>query len=61
MMAKYDSVNPQALQAAGRAAARKLRPFSQAIMEACFKAAQGGLCRDLGQSNADFKKVYDIA
>ena len=56
-MAKYDAANPQALKrlVAGGA---QLRPFSPAIMEACYKAAKE-LHDEIAVTNADFKKVYD--
>ena len=57
MQAKYDAQNPAALKrlVAGGA---KLRPFSQAIMDACFKAANE-VYAETSATNADFKKVYD--
>jgi TRAP-type mannitol/chloroaromatic compound transport system substrate-binding protein len=57
MMAKYDAQNPPALKrlVAGGA---KLAPFSQPIMDACFKAASE-VYDETTKANADFKKVYD--
>lgn len=57
MMAKYDVVNPGALKklVAGGA---QLRPFSQPVMEACYKAAQE-VYAETSAKNADFKKIYD--
>jgi len=56
-MAKYDAANPQALKrlVAGGA---QLRPFSPAIMDACYKAA-AELHNEVAATNADFKKVLD--
>ena len=39
MLSKYDARNPAALQAAASAAGAQLRPFPQAVMDACCKAA----------------------
>jgi TRAP-type mannitol/chloroaromatic compound transport system substrate-binding protein len=57
MTAKYDVGNPGALKrlVAGGA---QLRPFSQAVMEACYKAATE-VYAETSAANADFKKVYD--
>ena len=57
MMAKYDSVNPNALRKL-LAGGAKLHPFSPPIMEASFKAAKE-LHSEVSASNANFKKVYD--
>jgi TRAP-type mannitol/chloroaromatic compound transport system substrate-binding protein len=57
MMAKYDATNPAALKRLVAAGA-KLRPFSPAIMDACFKAANE-VHAEVAASNADFKKVLD--
>jgi TRAP-type mannitol/chloroaromatic compound transport system substrate-binding protein len=57
MTAKYDARNPTALRRLIGAGAQ-LRPFSQEIMEAAFKAANE-LYDDIAGKNADFKKVYD--
>jgi TRAP-type mannitol/chloroaromatic compound transport system substrate-binding protein len=56
-MARYDTRNPGALKrlVAGGA---QLRPFSQAIMEACYKSANE-VYADISSKNPDFKKVYD--
>jgi TRAP-type mannitol/chloroaromatic compound transport system substrate-binding protein len=55
--ARYDARNPAALKrlVAGGA---QLRPFSQPIMEACYKAANE-VYADISSKNPDFKKVYD--
>jgi TRAP-type mannitol/chloroaromatic compound transport system substrate-binding protein len=57
MQARYDAVNPGALRrlVAGGA---QLRPFSQEIMQACFKAADE-VYAEKSASNADFKKIYE--
>jgi TRAP-type mannitol/chloroaromatic compound transport system substrate-binding protein len=57
MLAHYDSVNPAALRrlVAGGAV---LRPFSQEILQACFKAANDTYA-ETSAKNADFKKVYE--
>ena len=57
MMAKYDQANPAALRRL-LAGGTKLRPFSQEIMLACFKAAKE-LHSEVSAGNADFKKVYE--
>jgi TRAP-type mannitol/chloroaromatic compound transport system substrate-binding protein len=57
MQAKYDSRNPGALSRLLVAGAQ-LRPFSQEIMEASFKAASE-LYDEIGSKNAEFKKLYD--
>lgn len=57
MQAKYDAGNPAALKRLVGAGAQ-LRPFSGAILEACFKAANE-VYAETSAANADFKKVYD--
>ncbi len=57
MMAKYDTVNPQALARLLENGV-KLRPFSKEIMEACFKATQEAYADECAK-NASFKKIYD--
>ena len=57
MQGKYDARNPGALRRLVGAGAQ-LRPFSQEIMEAAYKAANE-LYDELSGKNADFKKVYD--
>jgi len=57
MMAKYDTVNPQALARLLENGV-KLRPFSKEIMEACFKATQEAYA-DESAKNASFKKIFD--
>lgn len=57
MNAKYDAVNPGALKRLV-AAGVQLRPFSQPIMEASYKAALDTY-NEVSAKNAEFKKVYD--
>ena len=57
MMAKYDALNPPALK---RLIANgvQLRPFSNEIMAACWKAANE-VYEETRATNPKFKKVYD--
>jgi TRAP-type mannitol/chloroaromatic compound transport system substrate-binding protein len=57
MQAKYDAVNTGALKklVAGGAL---LRPFPQAVLEACFTAAEETYA-ELSAANAAFKKMYE--
>ena len=55
--AKYDAVNPAALKRIV-GSGTKLVPFSQEIMEACYKAAQE-LYSETSATNEKFKKVHD--
>ena len=57
MTAKYDARNPAALRRLVQGGAL-LRPFSQEIMEAAFKAANG-IYDDLSAKNPDWKKLYE--
>ncbi len=57
MTAKYDARNPGALRRLVGSGAQ-LRPFSQEIMEASFKAAHE-VFAEISAKNADFKKVID--
>jgi TRAP-type mannitol/chloroaromatic compound transport system substrate-binding protein len=57
MQAKYDADNPKALRELV-ANGTKLLPFSQPIMEACFKAANE-VYAETTAKNANFKKIYD--
>jgi TRAP-type mannitol/chloroaromatic compound transport system substrate-binding protein len=59
MTAKYDARNPAALRrlVAGGA---QLRPFSQEILEAGFKASNE-LYDEISAKNANFKKLYEHA
>ena len=55
--AKYDAVNPPALKRL-LAGGTQLRPFSQEIMEACYKAAND-VYAETAAANPRFKKIYD--
>ena len=57
MVAKYDALNPAALK---RLVANgvQLRPFSNEIMAACYKATQE-VYDEIAEKNAKFKKVYE--
>jgi TRAP-type mannitol/chloroaromatic compound transport system substrate-binding protein len=57
MVSKYDAANPAALKrlVAGGA---QLRPFSQPVMEACYKAAND-IYAETAAANPDFKKILD--
>src|ERR1700726_1092062 len=55
--ARYDARNPAALKRLV-AAGTLLRPFSQAIMEACLKASQE-VNVETSATNPDYKKIWD--
>jgi TRAP-type mannitol/chloroaromatic compound transport system substrate-binding protein len=57
MLAKYDADNPAALRRL-IANGTQLRPFSRAILDACYKAAYQ-LYDETAAKNAKFKKVYE--
>jgi TRAP-type mannitol/chloroaromatic compound transport system substrate-binding protein len=57
MQAKYDHLNPAALKKLVADGA-KLRPYPQAVMEACFNAAKETYA-EISGSNAAFKKIHD--
>jgi TRAP-type mannitol/chloroaromatic compound transport system substrate-binding protein len=57
MLAKYDARNPGALRRLVGSGAQ-LRPFSQEVMEASYKAANE-LYDEVSARNPDFKKMYD--
>jgi TRAP-type mannitol/chloroaromatic compound transport system substrate-binding protein len=57
MTMKYDAKNPAALRRLVAAGAQ-LRPFSQDVMEAGFKASNE-IYDDLSTKNADWKKMYE--
>jgi TRAP-type mannitol/chloroaromatic compound transport system substrate-binding protein len=57
MMAKYDAQNPPALRKLV-AGGTQLRPFSKAIMDACYKAAME-LYAETSAKNPNFKKLWD--
>ena len=54
---RYDARNPQALKRLVANGAQ-LRPYSQAIMEACYKTALE-VYADISSKNADFKRIYE--
>jgi TRAP-type mannitol/chloroaromatic compound transport system substrate-binding protein len=57
MLAKYDTLNPAALKRLVANGVR-LRPFSNEIMAACYKAANE-VYDEISAKNAKFKKVYE--
>ena len=57
VQARYDARNPPALKRLVANGAL-LRPFSQAVMEACLKASNE-VNAETSASNPDFKKIYD--
>jgi TRAP-type mannitol/chloroaromatic compound transport system substrate-binding protein len=57
MLAKYDARNPAALRRL-LGAGTQLRPFSQEILEAAYKAANE-VYDEVSAKNADFKKIYE--
>jgi TRAP-type mannitol/chloroaromatic compound transport system substrate-binding protein len=57
MMAKYDALNPVALKRLIGGGV-KLRPFSNEIMAACYKATVETY-DDIASKNAKFKKIYE--
>ncbi|HEY5293556.1 MAG TPA: TRAP transporter substrate-binding protein DctP, partial [Burkholderiales bacterium] len=57
MLAKYDTLNPAALKRLiGNGV--QLRPFSNEIMAACYKAANE-VAEEISAKNANFKKIYE--
>jgi TRAP-type mannitol/chloroaromatic compound transport system substrate-binding protein len=57
IVARYDALNPIALKKL-LAAGTQLRPFSENIMDACFKAANE-IYAEIGAKNEDFKKHWE--
>ncbi len=57
VQARYDARNPAALKRLV-AAGTQLKPFSQPVMEACYKAANE-VYAETSAANPDFKKVYE--
>ena len=57
MLAKYDALNPPALRRL-LANGVTLRPFSQDIMAACYKAANE-VFEETMAKNANFKKIFE--
>ncbi|MBP2557738.1 TRAP-type mannitol/chloroaromatic compound transport system substrate-binding protein [Neorhizobium galegae] len=57
MMAKYDTKNPTAIKQIV-SQGTTLRPFSQDILEACYKASLE-VYKEISASNETFKKIYE--
>jgi TRAP-type mannitol/chloroaromatic compound transport system substrate-binding protein len=57
MIARYDVQNPIALKRLV-AAGTQLRPYPEAVLDACFKAANE-VYADLMAKNADFKRIWE--
>ncbi|MBB4039473.1 TRAP-type mannitol/chloroaromatic compound transport system substrate-binding protein [Microvirga flocculans] len=57
MLAKYDAKNPAALRSLVASGAQ-LRPFSQEILDAAYKATNE-VYAEISAQNADFKKIVD--
>ncbi|MDH4982485.1 ABC transporter substrate-binding protein [Hyphomicrobium sp. D-2] len=57
MMTRYDLQNPAAIKRIAIGGAEP-RPFSEAVLEACFKASNE-VFDEICAKNADFKKVYE--
>ena len=55
--ARYDARNPGAIKRLVAAGAQ-LRPFTQPVLEACYKSSNE-VYAEIAGKNADFKKVYD--
>ncbi|HEY7551900.1 MAG TPA: TRAP transporter substrate-binding protein DctP [Hyphomicrobiaceae bacterium] len=57
IVGRYDAQNPQALKRLV-AAGTQVRPFSEATMDVCFRAAHD-LYAEISGKNEDFKKIWD--
>ena len=57
MIAKYDAANPGALRRLVASGA-EMKPFSQPVLEACYKASND-IYAETSAKNPEFKKVYD--
>jgi TRAP-type mannitol/chloroaromatic compound transport system substrate-binding protein len=57
-LARYDAENPRVLEKLVREDGVQLRPFSEEIMEACYRESQSYL-EEQAAANPSFKKVYD--
>ncbi len=57
MLARYDAQNAAALRRLANAGAQ-LMPFSEPVLDACFKASNE-VYDEISAKNADFKKVYE--
>ncbi len=58
MLAKYDVENPKALKRLVGNHGVKLRPFTEPVLDACFKAANE-VYAEQSAKNASFKEVYE--
>jgi TRAP-type mannitol/chloroaromatic compound transport system substrate-binding protein len=56
-LGRYDALNPQALKRLV-ANGTQLRPFSEGILDVCFKSANE-VYADISGKNEDFKKIWD--
>jgi TRAP-type mannitol/chloroaromatic compound transport system substrate-binding protein len=54
---RYDAQNPQALKRLV-AAGTQLRPFSEATLDVCYRAAND-VYVEIGGKNEDFKRIWD--
>ena len=57
-LGRYDAQNPQALNV-WSPMARNCRPFSEAILDVCFKSANE-VYVDISGKNEDFKKIWEL-
>ncbi len=57
MMARYDAQNAAAVKRLAQGGAL-LRPFSEAVLDACFSAANE-VYAEIGAKNTGFKKIYE--
>ncbi|MDQ8698768.1 TRAP transporter substrate-binding protein [Hyphomicrobium sp. LHD-15] len=57
MMARYDMLNPGALRRLVKAGAI-LKPFSESVLDACFKASNDAYA-EISAANPQFKKTYE--
>ena len=57
VLARYDARNPQALRQLVAEGAQ-LKPFSEEILEACYKVSQQTFA-EISEDNAWFKRIYD--
>ena len=55
---RYDAQNPQAIKRLA-AAGTQLRPFSEAMLDVCFKAANE-VYAEISGKNEDFKKIWEF-
>lgn len=57
IIGRYDAQNPQALKRL-QAAKIQLRPFSEATMDVCFRAANE-VYAEIGDKNEEFRKIWE--